>query len=118
MTEVTEFTISRAVWLRATEKDGQIQDASYLLQPVSIGDKQCCVGIYLEACGVPRNRLRGMKAAHQLTVTECPSWLREESRHAASATALNLYTTNDGDGNEAKIAGYFADQGITVTFTD
>ena len=63
MTKATKpmrtLTIDRAVWYR-----GQGPEESKLLR--SEDGRRCCIGLYLQACGVPDNALRGKPVAVQL----------------------------------------------------
>lgn len=109
MNDVKAFVIPRSKWLR-----GQGNLESFLYRPSD--GKQCCVGIYLSACGTPLSSLTGHKEAHG---PDLPLWM-----HAGEAIALlELYESNDNRSlsepeREAEIAEGFAKQGIAVTFTD
>ena len=123
-----KLTISRSIWLRGTED-------SYLLHPEN--GQRCCVGIYLEALGMPDDTLRSQASAAALTqqrevnnrtvtdLTPLPKsarWLvTQHGSHTEAAS--DLYETNDYPGSdesdrEAEIARLFAQQGIAVEFTD
>jgi hypothetical protein len=112
--EVMKLVIDRNVWLR-----GEGQGWSYLLRP---GDgKMCCVGIFLEACGVSREVLRGTKTANQARrnhdaheVEKIPDWMD-------NTNAGFLYDDNDDrlmseDERERRVARRFAGQGVEVEF--
>lgn len=119
---VTKFTIDRNIWLR-----GEGEDRSYLLRPAD--GKMCCVGIYLAACGVPREELSSRQSACALGVIAGTHELPEEARwllaHGVSGMpsqdATQLYADNDGEWEtpverEERIRGAFARHGIVVEF--
>ncbi len=119
---VKEFTISRKTWLR-----GEGSGNSYLLRD---DWKQCCVGVFLSACGYSDERLRGQSAAREISeylLSEL-EWLKHHAHKEGSPDRrfmYDLYNTNDlrevigGEAErEAKITALFAEKGITVTFTD
>lgn len=116
MEPVTAFVIRRSVWLRGDDDD------SMLLRPSD--ERQCCLGIYLEACGVPRAMLRGVMAPHVLLHVHkaydvrLPDWMTE-----SNGTYCDLMEDNDNEAlnetvREAVIRAGFAKLGITVTFED
>jgi hypothetical protein len=109
----TEFVIRRSVWLR-----GEGPMNSMLLRPSD--GKQCCVGIYLSACGVPNEALEHRPNATSVTTVKdlIPTWLL-----VSSITVNWLYRRNDApylhDGDrEAGIQHLFAEAGVKVTFVD
>lgn len=105
-----KFTIDRQKWLR-----GEGGMYSYLLRPSD--GKQCCVGMYLEHCGVTTSELKGKAVISELCATITPSagWLMNQSPRN------ELYSTNDdrelSDAErERDIAKYFATVGVEVEF--
>lgn len=54
-----KLVIDRSIWLR-----GEGNEDSYLLR--NTDNKMCCLGIYLEACGVSRERLGGIPTPSEL----------------------------------------------------
>lgn len=126
MTPVTEFTIKRSKWLRG-EKD----DSALLRER---DRKQCCLGIYLEACGAPLELMNGVPTPSDLADCDVPEWLvREESdfdwdaepvtRTVDSDLTDRLVAVNDSPDladpdREAAIAARFQEVGITVRFED
>ena len=109
---VDHFIIDRKIWLR-----GEGTDMSSLLRRMD--DKQCCLGIYLEACGMPRDMLREIsEPAYVLTtLPEETLWLMDTEKYQD----INLMTINDNQDlwetqRERKIAEIFAQHGITVEF--
>jgi len=88
---------------------------SMLLRPSD--GKQCCVGIYLSACGVPNEALEHTPNAGVIKSQPLvPAWL-------LSATANWLYRKNDDihlhdSDREAGIQYLFAEAGVKVTFVD
>jgi hypothetical protein len=118
--KVTEFTVVRDTWLR-----GEGPDKSYLLRE---GDtKQCCLGFYLEACGVPREKLLYQAAPAELgeVVPKQATWLVHGgiARGCHTAEACALMSTNDEEemkdtDREAKLIKLFAKKHITLKFID
>jgi hypothetical protein len=120
-----KLTISRKIWLRGTGLQGN----SKLLR--SKDSKMCCVGIYLEALGVPRDRLEDESSAHGLAMNDIPveaKWLIKlddgfVGRCTGSEEAYELYLTNDRDPREItdneredEVKRLFGRQGIEVTY--
>lgn len=126
---INEFTIDRSMWLRGREPGG-----SYLLR--EIDGKRCCLGFYLEACGVPDDQLRGYAAPGSVYRNRAeyrdlvPKWLIGPPWHRLSddpadavnsITAQYLMEVNDATDStdaerEALIAKTFADHGVEVHF--
>lgn len=119
MTPVTEFVISRKKWLRG---EGASASALYRRED----RKQCCVGIYLSACGVDNETLSKGSAARLLGLSELPKWLTETNDGMIQdrfSVIGSLYATNDDRGTpdpdrESRIAELFARNGVTVSFED
>ena len=121
MTPVTHFVIDRNIWLRG---DGGYE--SYLLR--SSDGKQCCLGIYLEACGISRGRLNNSCDPSCLVDewSDVPDWMSEiyagtlaKRRQAEAVNALIKANDDESltqDELERQIACGFAKQGITVDF--
>ena len=121
MTEVKRFVINRNVWLRGDA------NRSRLLDPES--RKQCCVGIYLSACGLTDDALEEYAQAEDVTEDGVPDWLFRGEDPAddgparrPSPVASILYSVNDDSAlseemRESRVAHHFASQGITVEFT-
>ncbi len=119
MNFVDEFVIPRDEWLR-----GEGPDKSFLHR-VEDG-KECCVGIYLKACGVPIRALTGIADAvylcdddDEIDFPDDLSWMLDGSDIG------DLYSNNDcvdseytESRREEDIASLFADNGIKVTFVD
>src|SRR5688572_2085074 len=88
---VKKFQISLAKWLR-----GEGSDHSSLLRPID--GKQCCVGFYLEACGISRDLLYDKLTAHGIARRggrgDVPSWL-VAGAFSPSSDATGLYRIND-----------------------
>jgi len=110
-----ELVIDREIWLRG-------ENDSYLLRDSD--DRRCCLGIYLEACGVDKEQLsnkqdpydfaRGYKLPMQTT------WLMLGDHHN-SDLAGQLMGANDDrnlleEQREEEITFLFAKVGITVRF--
>ena len=101
-----DLTIDRNIWLRGTEDD------SFLLAPEtheSHPGKMCCVGIYLNACGVSKEMLVRKMTAHDgvplvKSLPKNTKWLikpdtftvaHDNPLYIASSTANLLYGAND-----------------------
>lgn len=101
------FTISRKKWLR-----GDPNTAS-LLDPKT--GKQCCLGIYLLACGVPKDAIYAVLMPDAVSKTyRLPKWLRTQS-----GTSTVLARDNDSlnePTREQLITQGFATKGIKVRF--
>jgi hypothetical protein len=130
----TEFTIDRKVWLRAlprVPKDMPIDDikatGSYLLR--EIDQKRCCLGIYLQACGVKDEDLQQVGSPGYMCRNKphvrplVPNWLigSEDAVDRNSILSVSLMEFNDDDTcsdakKESFIIETFAGQGIKVTF--
>lgn len=127
--KATSFVIDRSRWIRG--EGGQ----ESRLHRKNDG-RMCCVGMYLEACGVPRYALTdiytattflgyylGSKFDLKEVGLEDLAWLyNSEVEH-------ELYLTNDkhydeggnvigAERREAVLTGLFAKAGVTVTFED
>lgn len=106
-----KLTIDRSIWLR-----GEGVDVSYLRRSPGDG-KMCCVGIYLQACGVPPAKLDGMRSAVQVRelLPDEAKWLVRGDCNGLGVG--DLYQTNDTSADEARIARLFAYHGgVEVKF--
>ena len=109
-----KLAIDRKVWLR-----GEGSDSSALYR--SSDKKQCCVGIYLNALGVPKRVMDNIGAADCIDkIPKSASWLLSET-YANSAQAENLYIQNDNPNlnpktRERLIKDTFAANGVDVEF--
>jgi len=120
MEPVKSFTIKRSVWLR-----GERAQPSFLLRESD--GKQCCIGIYLEACGIPRNDKVNKRSATSLADlgVQVPRWLvgpigidTAPSFAARVLMQINDETNVDLADREREVTAGFADVGITVTFEE
>lgn len=108
-----KLTIDRSIWLRGNEEE--YLDNSYLRNRKG---QQCCVGIYLTACGV--KGLTGKKAACSVSakLPEQAKWLIDGAEN--SDLAMDLYVANDGQGKashrEKKVKSLFKKAGVEVEF--
>lgn len=117
---VTHLRISRAIWLRGEPGGGE---DSWLLRHSDA--KMCCIGIYLEVCGVPRRRLEDVGTPAFLSETgRIPAqalWLVKDGCDSACSVKLMDYNDNsdlsETEREESIISG-FGQQGITVEFTE
>jgi len=111
METTMKLEIDRRKWLRG-------EYPSRLLRVSS--RKQCCVGIYLSALGVPDEALLDRCYADSCGVGPLPEEARWLLGHSADAHAL--YVRNDDamaeETREIAIAAIFAKHGIEVTFTN
>jgi hypothetical protein len=117
---VTELTIPRSTWLR-----GEGAERSALLRPDD--GRMCCLGLYLQACGIPRPVLTGRATAIALVDRgyKVPYWLYQgtpgenafmNSRAAAALMGINDWSKGTEEHREAEVKRMFKEQGITVTF--
>lgn len=117
--EITELTIYEDDWLR-----GKGSGNSALFTGAGT---QCCLGQYLEACGVPRQEMLNIgTVAGFFDKTQLPkflAWLTERSTtyHFNSAEGVNLMTANDDielteEERKPVVAAAFGAHGVHVTF--
>jgi hypothetical protein len=119
-----EFTISREKWLR-----GEGHQVSFLIR--GFDKKQCCLGFYLEACGVSSEILRDLRSPQVLfddgfddEFPEEASWLLSGDRTPFNSDDGNaLMVVNDtpdtpGLTREESIAEKFLEHDVLVTFVD
>lgn len=118
-----DFVIDRKIWLR-----GEGSERSALLRAED--GKMCCLGIFLDKCGVPRGRLKG--AANPMDPFRPQQDLNDVPKPAQClfdkgslrSQVFNLMGINDAVGEvsegvrEERIAQEFADIGVRVTFVD
>lgn len=109
-----ELVIDRRIWLR-----GKGFEASKLLRRED--QKRCCVGIYLQALGVPDKDMEDRSGATSMELPSEATWLVH--RGWKSDIAGELYEANDRKGlsleaREAKIAKLFGTQGVKVKFVN
>ncbi len=128
MKAVKKFEISRNVWLRGDdnpayryrERDG----------------KMCCLGIYLQACGLSAENLSGRHQPADVKdkiLTGCErrkqdfSWLFKQpgnthdgkgSKRVMDLVEANDSALTDGPSRESQVENLFAEEGIEVTFVD
>lgn len=117
-----KLVIDRSKWLR-----GEGSDKSELLREED--GKMCCLGFYLEQCGVSRDNISGKRIPGDVPRVDAeipvvPEWLIETgTRCMSSDVCQNLMIKNDSEhthdsAREEYIAEKFAAQGIEVTFVD
>lgn len=124
-----KLVIDRQIWLR-----GEDSEKSYLRRKSD--GKQCCIGIYCSALGIPETQLTGNKDATRVkNKFLIPEWLfSNKFRMFSSGDANRAYQINDaiadsdselkGDDNivtselerEQRITEIFARNGIEVEF--
>jgi hypothetical protein len=116
-----KLIIPRDKWLR-----GEGGDDSYLLREED--QMQCCVGFYLEACGIARDDLVGVRTAQKIPFplpNEC-RWLVEnlDKEPTPSFHASRLYQLNDDNREmyihtrEEHIKYIFLSMGVEVQFVN
>lgn len=114
-----KLVIDRARWFR-----GKGADDSRLLR--SCDGRMCCLGIYLEACGVPSDALENTPypSTYRLRPfipAEAQWLLARDSRNPTSSDAIDLATTNDRTSikartREERIRAMFAKHDVEVVF--
>lgn len=108
-----KLTIDRSIWLRG---EGSI--ASFLLRQSD--NKQCCIGILLEANGVKRDKLMGVSAVKNENNIPCVippdnlNWLNEDQVN--EFYSINDSKAYDDTFREQKLTEMFATHGIEVEF--
>lgn len=118
------FIISRALWLH-----GEGHRESLLLR--GRDNKQCCLGIYLEHCGVAKEKLLHItepSGLFQKIGNEYPDqakWLLKKGQEVVvnSNVTYDLALVNDSslyeeEEREKEITQLFFEHAIDVTFTD
>ncbi len=122
-----EFTVKRAEWLR-----GEGGHPSLLFRPSD--RKRCCIGFYLNACGVSDATLEDNPSPHDIPRAEIAlpwsaGWLLDPGEstnlpaEANSQSCLELMRVNDarfvplGD-REQRVAALFAKHGVVVKFVE
>ena len=112
--KIKRFIIDRKIWLRG-------EDDSYLLRKKD--KKQCCVGIFLNACGVTKKALRGLRTLDSNLVLRdkfLKTWQETWTKSLDSGFA-QMYSVNDNEitseyVREKAIKGLFSERGISVSF--
>ena len=112
------LVIPRNKWLH-----GEGADHSKLYRPSD--GKMCCLGIYLESCGVPKSVLRNMNYPASVALDQIPEeagWLinseKADSGAANDLMAVNDLTTIPEENREERITDIFSANGVTVLFKD
>lgn len=119
-----KLVIDRSRWLR-----GEGANDSALLRPKD--QRMCCLGIYLQSCGVPADDLAGRKYPSSVHGTMAPeaAWTVSNDPYRGPYAIDNnpafavLATTNDNPKlaareREQRITEVFAIHGVEVTFVD
>lgn len=124
MRKSTEFTVSRAAWLRGDADSSMLLDGR---------GRMCCMGFYLRSCGVPEVDLLesmcirdalGQESKGDLEELERDVGFGGKSRYSDDlSSAENIYAVNDDssipDGErEALLTALLAERGVTVHFVD
>ena len=115
LTPVTEFTISRKMWLR-----GEGEVTSWLRRRSD--GKMCCIGIYVKAMGASDDDITDIKSVACLidAGVDVPYWM---DGRGFDHIIGRLYRNNDSlnlspDERERLITEGFAANSIKVTFID
>lgn len=128
-----ELVIDRNIWARGRREDDRVNSLLLLLEG-GVKREQCCIGLYLSACGVPDELLLDVGMVSRLILGQV-ELLPEEARWLVtkvssdsdrplfyeSDDASEAYETNDsgmlqeGD-REARIVKIFARHDVKVAF--
>jgi hypothetical protein len=113
------FQIPREKWLR-----GEGSGESFLLR--GSDEKMCCVGIYIEQLGIPREELldKMTPCSFSCEIPKEARWLVQPDGKGGienTSLALDLYIINDSrditeEQREAKVKALFAENGVEVEF--
>lgn len=123
MKRSTEFTVSRATWLRGNASDSMLLDGR---------GRMCCMGFYARSCGLPdidlleSMRIRdalGQEQKGALEELERDVVFGGKSRYSPIDVDENVYAVNDASymsdaDREAALTTLLAERGITVHFVD
>jgi hypothetical protein len=115
--KVKKIVIQREKWLHGTSKvsiDGELLD---------VDGNMCCLGFYLNQCGVPKANLRFNKEPCDVFVPKQARWLVKNSAfgdfQANSEVTSKLVELNDMSGvrdRERRIASIFKKHNVEVVF--
>lgn len=113
MSNVKEFTIDRSKWYR-----GNTGTNSALRRE---DGRQCCLGFFGVACGVPGEHLLGIgyptSFYNGAGGGEWPSWLLT-TEGAHKFVTINDNASIDGPSREQRLTELFAAHGVSVHFVD
>jgi len=113
MIPLTAFAVRRPTWLRG---EGGID--SRLLR-VSDG-RQCCLGQYLTACGVPHDALAEVSSPGEVAGPDVPAWLLNPDGRDSVLAEVLMEVNDDHElsevARESTLTARFAQAGITVRF--
>ena len=135
MKQPFSFVIPRGKWLYGDPLNHGLKN-NLLLDPIT--GKQCCVGVYCSASGVPDEALSGVGAVENIdpqyypVLKKCiPNWFddytgwdeQNDLIYHETAVSSHLYNENDNpyplrEDREAEITRLFSEIGVTVTFVD
>jgi hypothetical protein len=114
-----KLIIDRKIWLR-----GEGAMKSKLLR--STDDKMCCIGIYCEALGVPKNELLDHSGSQVLDGeaigVKLPDWIQPPAGDS-EGDLFSAYEINDDNGTrdyerEKDLTEIFARHDVEVEFID
>lgn len=106
-----KLEIDRKIWLR-----GEGPTHSSLLR--SRDKRQCCIGIYLSACGVPPCQLLDRGEPYPGSLPDEADWLGMRDENALPLFRLNDDEKFDDVYREEKIRDEFIKHGVEVTFVN
>ncbi len=124
-----KIIIDRKIWLHGKKQIDQTCDtpskASALYR--SLDKKMCCIGIYLNQCGIPKKILLDKSDAICILDVGYPlpkqaAWLVDTQGHSSeeyhnnSIDSGRLMTINDASANENTIKKLFAKHDVEVEF--
>lgn len=115
--DVKEFVISRKIWAHATVKMDRV---NYMLES---SGKQCCLGIYASACGIPADVLLDAPAPMYVFNRLHGAWQTKLIENGEQTVLTKeLIEANDRSGwslpyRQRKIRALFGQMGIKVRFT-
>lgn len=104
---LSEFVIKRSRWERGKGLGGGVFLNCSTKQ-------QCCVGIFLSACGIPDAALCGLASDNRLRF----SFLSRMTRELSPLYAVNDSHHLTDEQRETQLTELFAAKGIAVTFID
>jgi len=125
-----ELIIDRKIWLHGQKQIDHTGDnpekASMLHRPLD--GKMCCIGIYLNQCGVSKTVLLDKSDATSLVEVDIKlpkqaEWLINTDQYPSGSAytsntkdAGRLMTANDGTANEKTIKAIFAKHDVEIKF--
>ena len=121
MKKSTEFTVSRATWLRGDANKSALLDAE---------GHMCCMGFYAESCGVTRDSMHEVGSIRDIAFEDLALRALEmnvvfggRSMYSEIPADENVYNINDRSDiddatREGMLTEVLAARGVTVHFVD